>query len=448
MTSAPPRAEKDSLRAIFGNAGVLLGGKGFNALLSLGYLAAAGRALGAEQFGLLVMVHAYALAISDLSKFQSWQVVLHYGHAPYTQGRLHDLQRVLRFSTLLDVISAVAGLLLAWAGIALFGDWLNWPPSLQGPACWYMTSIVFMVNTTPTGVLRLIDRFDLLALRSSGGSLVRFVGALVCWWLDGGLGAFMIAWYLATVSAFAGLVGSCGRQVARLGLLTGFQPFKGPLTEGFPRIWRFVWSTNLGLTLSIASSRLPMLLVGGLLGPAEAGMFRVAKQLADGIGKPAKLIVVALYPELVRKRDDWRHLVQLSRRIAWVCGGVSTGLLTIVAVIGGPALGLIVGPEFREGGTVLTLLAASAVFGIWGLPLEPLLISVGGAGSVVRARLIVLSMQLPLFYLLTRHFGLVGAGSAAIFHSVSTLVALYVPVLRWYRRKRAVESSADAGEAP
>lgn len=434
ITTPPPR--KKALRSIFGNSAKLLGGKGFSALLSLAYLALAGRALGIEQFGLLMLVHGYAQAVSDLSKFQSWQVMLHYGQRPYESGAVGVLQQVLRFSVSLDLISAGAGVLIAVIGVFLFGDWMNWPPTTQHHALWYVTSIAFMVNTTPVGLLRLIDRFDLLALRSGGGGFSRLVGAAVCYWLDLGLLGFLVAWYLATAISFFWLFGTCWRQLQKKELMAGFDWRAKASSEGLPGIWRFVWSTNFGLTLSMVSSRVPVLLVGGLLGPAEAGLYRVAKQFADGIGAPMKLIVVALYPELIRLRDNWSKLLRLSLKLTLICGSSATALLLLVAVAGEPVLALLLGEEFRKAGTILTLLSAGAVIGMWGLALEPLLITTGRAGLAAGARLIVLSIQLPSFYWLTMHYGLPGAGGGAIIGAVCMLAIQAYTVWRGYRLQK------------
>ena len=435
IATPPPR--KKALRSIFGNSAKLLGGKGFNAVLSLAYLALAGRSLGIEQFGLLMLVHGYAQAISDLSKFQSWQVMLHYGQRPYENGETGVLQRVLRFSVSLDLISAGAGVLIAWIGILIFGDWMNWPPGTQHHALWYVTSIALMVNTTPIGLLRLVDRFDLLALRSGGGGFSRMVGAAICWYLDLGLLGFLVAWYLATAISFFWLFSTCWKQLQEKKLMDGFDWRARPSGDGFPGIWRFVWSTNLGLTLSIMSSRLPVLLVGGLLGPADAGLYRVAKQFADGIGTPMKLIVVALYPELIRLRDDWSRLLRLSLKLTLICGSSASVLLLIVALAGEPLLGALLGEEFRRASTILSLLSAGAVIGMWGLALEPLLITTGRAGLAAGSRVLVLMIQLPSFYVLTMHYGLTGAGLGAIIGAIAMLLIQGYTVWRGHQRQQA-----------
>src|SRR3546814_15828923 len=101
----------------------------------------------------------------------------------------------------------------------------------------YVTAIAFMASATPTGVLRLFDRFDLLAYQSTVTSLVRLVGAAIIYTTGGTLTSFLIVWYLAEVIAFFFLFGLAAKELHRPGCLRGFRRVQGALTEGLPGIW-------------------------------------------------------------------------------------------------------------------------------------------------------------------------------------------------------------------
>ena len=150
-------------RTVVKNAAVLLGGKAANAAVTLGAFGLAARGLGLQQFGLLILIHTFAEAVGDIAKFQSWQSVLHYGAKPLGEQRLGDFQRILRFSAMLDLLSAGAGVAIGVAGAAFIGPWLKWPSGTAPMAMLYATSVGFMVSATPFGVLRLFGRFDLMA---------------------------------------------------------------------------------------------------------------------------------------------------------------------------------------------------------------------------------------------------------------------------------------------
>ncbi len=108
MTATSP-AKDGLLGRVLANAGMLLGGRTLNAVISLGYMALAARSLGVANFGVLVLINTFAQFIGDVARFQSWQTVLQFGPAPLADGRRADFQRVIRFGLVLDIVSAVGG---------------------------------------------------------------------------------------------------------------------------------------------------------------------------------------------------------------------------------------------------------------------------------------------------------------------------------------------------
>lgn len=437
----PPSKPRSAFRQVLGNAGILLGGKAINAVVSTAALAIAARALGVESLGVLILVHAYMQTVSDLSKFQSWQAMIHYGTAPLQDGRLADFQQVFRFSLTLDALSAMAGLLIAVAGIWLIGSGLGWPAALQPQVSLYALIICFLVSATPTGVLRLMDRFDLIAAQSSIESWVRLLGAAVAWKLGAGLTAFLLIWLLGQVAAFSFLFGAAAWTLRSRQLLAGFRLRSGrPLAQGLPGIWSFVWSTNFNSTLGMAFTHLGTLVVGALLGAREAALYRIAKQVANAVAKPAKLVVPALYPELAKmaQSGDRRGLRKLVVQLTLAGGGLATGLLLIALLVGKPLLGWVMGPEFVAAHGVMLWLLASSVIGIWAVPLEPLLISIGLASRAFRLRLAVTLIYVPLLYLLVAYDGdwggLRGAGLASVVGMGLLLIGQSWLVRRWFRK--------------
>src|SRR3546814_13964890 len=82
---------------------VLLLGKTTQGLFAIVYTALAARALGLEAFGALVLLHGFIMAVADLARFQSWQIVLRYGAPALNAGDTSRFRRVLEFSVLLDL---------------------------------------------------------------------------------------------------------------------------------------------------------------------------------------------------------------------------------------------------------------------------------------------------------------------------------------------------------
>ncbi len=151
---------------------------------------------------------------------------------------------------------------------------------------------------------------------------MRLIGCALCFTLHAPIEAYLAAWAAGTVTAFIYVNGVALWDLNRRQLLKDFS-FRGPLSEGLPGVWRFAWATNFSGTIDTAFSQVITLVVGAVLGPAQAAMWRVGRQVADGMAKPAKLLVPALYPELAKMRATGGEeaMRKLSRQIGLIGGG-------------------------------------------------------------------------------------------------------------------------------
>ncbi|WP_240609523.1 lipopolysaccharide biosynthesis protein [Phenylobacterium deserti] len=429
-------ASEQVFRRVLVNTGKLLGGRTVNAVISLGYTALAARALGVQPFGILVLMHAFAQLLGDVVRFQSWQTVLQYGAEPLQERRIGEFQRVIRFTAMLDVLSGVAGVAIGVAAALLFAGPLGWEPAQAPAAAAYATSVAIIVAAAPLGLLRLFDRFDILAGQAVVISLVRLAGCGLGLWLNWSLGPFLLVWAAGTLAGFLWMCGGAWLELRRRGLLEGFS-WGGSYRIPQPGVWRFAWATNLNATLGTAFTHLVTLMVGSVLGPSQAALWRVGRQVADAIAKPAKLLVPALYPELARLRASsgeammWRLAVQ----IGLAAGGVGIVLLVVSTFAGAPLLRLILGAGFESAASLMTWQVAAAVVGLIALPLEPLVISLGHAGAAVRVRVVVAVCYAIALPPLVRRFGVEAAGASLLAASIALALGMLVLVLR--RRGRS-----------
>ncbi len=419
------------LRRVVANAGILLGGRTLNAVFSLAYVAIAARALGVKELGVLVLIQAFAQFLGEVVKFQSWQTILRYGTQPLAEGRTVDFQRVLRLTVILDLSSTVLGIAIGVLGSVLLADRLGWTTGQAPVAALYMVTIAFMVSATPLGLLRLFDRFDVMARQAALIAFLRLVGSAVAFWLKAPVEGFLLAWAVGTLGSWLYLAGSAYGELRKRGLTSGFS-WRGPLAEGMPGVWRFAWNTNLSSTLEVAFTHLATLMVGGLVGPAQAAFWRVGRQVADAIAKPAKLLIPALYPELARLQAEGRDVAmwRLARNVGLLAGAVGTVLLAISALAGPALLGTVMGKGFASAADVMTWQVAAAVIGVFALPLEPMLISLGKPGLAVRVRLVVSAAFLAILPFLVARFGLIGAGAGLVAAAAALALGMLYFMLR------------------
>jgi O-antigen/teichoic acid export membrane protein len=431
------------LARIFRNAGALLGGKAVAGVLSLGVLAVTARGLGPELFGTLILIHSYIKLVGGLTKFQSWQAVIHYGAASLEAKRGEDLQGLIKFTTALDLASALIAMAIAMALAGLAGGWLDWGEDTTSLVMLYSLLIAVTVKATPIGVLRLFDRFKLIALQSPLSPTVGLIGVGLAYAWDGGLSAYLAAWFAAGLVESAALVILGWRELARQGLLRGLNFSLRGLVDPHPGLWRFVWATNIFTSLSAASSHLVTLVLGWLLGPAAAGLFRIAHQFASVLVVPAAALRRTIYPEFAKlaAKGEPRLLRKQMLRAGLIAGSVAVIVVLVIAAIGEPLIRLIVGEPYAAAAGLLILLAAASAVLLYGFALEPLFFALGKPGIMLRLGVITAALNLVLIFLLVAQYGLMGAGVAAL---ASTVV--YVGLATMIALDKTKSSSP--GEAP
>ena len=427
---------KDSsvLKRVLANAGTLLGGRSVNAVVGLAYIALTARGLGKEVMGVLVLINAFSQFLGEVAKFQSWQTLLQYGASALLQGDRPRFQQVLRFTLLLDTLGAAVGVSLGVIGALAFGHLLGWPAALSPAAACYALSIAVMDSATSVGLLRLFDRFRFLAAEQAVSSAVRLIGCALCFTLHAPIEGYLAAWAAGTVTAFIYVNGVALWDLNRRQLLKDFT-VRGPLSKGLPGIWRFAWATNFSGTIDSAFSQVITLVVGSVLGPAQAAMWRVGRQVADGMAKPAKLLVPALYPELAKMRATGGEeaMRALSRQIGLIGGAVAGVLLLISILFGDDVLTIVMGPAFAAGASIMNWQVAAAAIGVLAMPLEPMLVSLGKAGLALRVRAVVCAVYLVALVPLIRAVGLNGAGAALVGVAAALALGMYWALKRSLR---------------
>lgn len=438
-------AETDGIiKRALRNLGFLIGGKSISGIFGLLYLALAVRSLGVEGYGQLVLIHAFTLAVATIVKFQTWQPILRYGTPAIQEGRFGDFRRLVGFTAGLDIASSVAGTLIAAAGIWLFGAKVGIAPELVPQASLYAISLLFMVTATPTGLLRLFDRFDLLPLEDNIEAVVRLIGCGILFLTGGTLTDFLVVWLLSVMASGILCALMSWLEIRRRGIWHAADTATGPRDQApFEGIWKFVWATNANSSMRLLTNHVATLVVGALIGPTEAALFRIARQIAEAIAKPVKMMTTAIYPELARLVADGRVdvLRSLTRRALKISCAGAGGCFVVLAALGSWLLTIVGGGETAAAYDVMLLLGGAALVGVATFTLEPTLISFGRPTLALIIQIAAAIIYLPALVALTRLAGIQGAGGAALIAAVLTAILQYLAVVSWFRTRNATPAT-------
>lgn len=441
--SPAPPAPRDAFSRILHNTGWLLGSKGVGAVLSLFYLAIVTRSLGVAEFGRFALILGTATAINTLVTFDSWQVLVRYGQrhraAAGTAAEGADaLNRLVRLCIAIDIGSALIGCALAAAVALLLGPRFGWTAEVARGAFLFCAVMLLTIRSTPTGLLRLFDRFDAAALADTMIPISRMIGALIVLALSPSIIAFLIVWAGAELVC-AVTYWTLGLRAARgrIGHWRAGSVRDAPAEN--PGIAGFLLTTNLQTTMTAGGRQLVVLLIGLFVGPVAAGLYRLANQLAQAMTKIAGLLSRSIFTELSRVHANADHaelraVYRRTTRLAMVGGLVTVGLILL---LGRPLILLMSGPDYLPAYPLMVLLGAAASIDLIGVAFAPLLMATGRATWSLRITASVTALLLVLILLLMPRMGVTGAAVAALASSCVGYVLLRIASARALRHEGA-----------
>ena len=136
------------------------------------------RRLGNTSYGIFVLTLAFATTATRLTSFQTWQGVIKYGSEALVSNDSAYLQSILKVSWVMDFVTTALGILVSWLLVPLIGGLLKWDASILQYARLMSITLVLNLSNTPTGLLRILNRFAVITsyrIFASGMKLVLVV---------------------------------------------------------------------------------------------------------------------------------------------------------------------------------------------------------------------------------------------------------------------------------
>ncbi len=410
------------LKRVLRNFGVVIRGRGIAGVLSVLATGLMANALSPTEFGLVILLHTYVMVVRGAVNFRTFEAVVRFGIPLNDSGNETGYRALLRSTMLIDIVSAVLATLVGIAAAPLAGHFLHWDPEMVAWASLYSLVILSTANGTPNGILRVYDRFDALSVQFTVSPALRFVMVAVAWALDAPMTVFMILWGVAFAGGHLYMLVRGLKELKKhvdTSLWSGFhwselkQPAKG--------FWNFVgvvyWQTGIDLLPKHVS----VLLAGNLLGPAAAGLFRLAREFSTVLTQPAVALREVLFPDLTRSfhaEDGGIHSIPFKTSLIAGLAGLA---VVLFAVVFGEYLLGIIGKDYTPAASLLSLLLLAATFDLASAPLRAAAYAMGKAGSVLRIHIAGIISYIVLFFVMTPLTGLTGPGWAAILASLFAL---------------------------
>lgn len=421
-----------ALRRIVRNLSYLLSANVIVAGIGLLTLSITAHALGPTGLGIIALVEAYVLLVDQLVRLEPWQAVIRYGSISLENKREKEFCRLVKFATLLDIFGGILASLVAIGGCLLFSKLLGFDSNQESLTIFYALTLMLSVSSTPLGLLRLFDLFNVTAKLSIFLAIFRLILSSIAWALSGGVWTFIVTMAIYQVFENLSPLALAWRELGRRG-------FKGvwrtPLTGVLPEntgILRFIVNTNLNALTRLITQRVDTLIVGATLGTSAAGFYQLARRVglaAVRLGRPLQQVV---YPDLAKV---WaRGERQRFRKLVFWANGTLTTISLVGVVVAALMMEFIVRIAFGESFLAVVpllnvQLCAVALF-LSGNTLGPALLSMGADKGLlfvtIAASVIFFAIIVPLLHA----FGAQGAVISQVVFNLILLIGSWILFLR------------------
>ncbi|WP_347303773.1 lipopolysaccharide biosynthesis protein [Croceibacterium sp. TMG7-5b_MA50] len=431
--AAPP--QRSGLSNILGNLGWIAGGKGFGAVCSLAYLAVLSQSLGVRGFGHFSLIFGTGQALVAIVGFQTWKTLVRFGAEAVHRADWARFGRLVWLCGLIDAVGVAVGIALAAVIYYSFADALELNPDFVDMAFTFNCVLLVSRLTTATGIVRVLDRFDVATYVEALNPVGRLVAAFVILGIGASVERFLFAWAaleLASAIAYWAAAWYLAPHAIRRQHFGNF----GQVVRDHPGVLNFFGMTYAGSMLDALFRQGPLLAVGHFLGTSAAGIYRLADQLAQGFGKASQLLSRAVYPEFARARfaDGMTGFRRLVLQVTAMAAGAGLVVTMLALAFGSDLLALLGGDDFARGGAVLIPLVAGAAFDLAGATYEPILHSLGHAFYPLVARALA-GLALVAAVLQLAGLGAVGIGWAVAIGFACAYLLL--SLLVWLTLRRA-----------
>lgn len=433
------------LRRRLVNIGHMLSGNAISLAFALISLAMAMRSLGPAEYGVLALVISYSRLIDRVVRFESWQPLIKYAAAVDGPDSKAELRQLYAFGLRLDMgacfLAFAITVGLAFAAEPLFGLGERTLPLLL------IFSVALLLNPIgmPTAVLRFAGKFKTIAYVQSLGNFVRI--GLCLYGLLNNSSIFYFAWVWAGCQALGTLtlLVLSLHQLRKNEIGNPFTASCKGVTQRFPGIWGFAWSTNLSMTIASSVNDLDVLLVGWLADPTSAGIYYFAKRLAKAVQQLNVQVQAVVYPDVARlwAQGAYRKFLQTVKQVQWFLAGVFLLALLGLAVFGPLLIRLGPGAAYSAALPMLLVQIVAVGLNTQTAPSRSALLAMGRQGVVLRLVLLGTFVFHSTLLLLVPKIGAMGANVAHVVLAALYAISFNVLMRRGIARARAEARSGE-----
>ena len=163
------------------------------------------RLIGTETFGVLVLAQSYMNIMDVLINIQSWRSVIQYGKKVLIDNNIERFYSYVKLGCVMDVATAIVCCIVAIVIAPVLGNIFGWSNELI--MCCQILSITIISHFagTPTAILRLLDKYKLVAVDKFLAAFFKIAGIIIVFIFFNKMDLIIATW-IFTIADFVGNV--------------------------------------------------------------------------------------------------------------------------------------------------------------------------------------------------------------------------------------------------
>jgi O-antigen/teichoic acid export membrane protein len=342
-----PLKEDVLLKRVLRNTGYLFSSQAIGMVLAMGQSVLATRLLGANLFGILTVVMAFATNVNRLFSFRMGEFIIQF------MGK----ELVKKDYTRAAAVAKVAGLTEGFTSITAFIIYMLLVPvgakyfakDMTSLSLFYLYGLFILANITTetaTGILQVTNRFKVQAGINLAQSILTAALITIAFFTKGSL-LFVLWAYLIgkLITGIGPIIAAWMALNQKLGKHWIKAPFS--LLSSIREMVAFTISTNLSGTIKMLVSESEPLLIGLLLNTEAVALYKIAISIVNPLMIPISQFINTTYPEMTKSivSRKWKELRRLLRRVT-IISGTWTVLFFLAMLLFGPWILSIWGKEY------------------------------------------------------------------------------------------------------
>lgn len=335
--------------------------------------------VGNTQYGIIIIAQQYMNLLDGIINFQSWSGVIKYGSEAIVEKNNDRLSAIFKTGIVIDVATAVLGTIVALIALPVASNIMKWNQQMSNLAFIFSLEIIFHIEGTSVGVLRLYDKFKYTSIQLISSALLKLVviGAYV---LVGGNNIAIIVWLyvitdivkhlLLVFMAFYVLKHELGiRKVMRL-----------PLKYAEKDFVKFTLWSNIGSTVDIPVKYFDIFIIS-LISTEIVAVYKTFKQIIQILSmltNPISMAIMPQFSEMVAQNRANEALAKVRRLRNIIC---SVGIIPVIVtlIIGRPIFNWMLGPTYGDNILLFLLMLILNIYLMAHVGIHPLFNSMGYA---------------------------------------------------------------------